>query len=253
MKPILEARALTVTVAGRTICRRFDLRLTAGSRTAVLGINGAGKTTLLLTLAGLREPAGGEILLDGEPIGTLSARARARRVSFMAQDDLEDPEATVLDTALLGCLPSRPWWQAIGSADEARARAAISRVELAGYESRAAATLSGGERRRLALALMLVQDAPLLVLDEPSSHLDLHQQVALLDLLVALEGRTLLMSLHDVNLAARYCDQAILLYPGGEVEAGPAAGLLRAETLSRVYRHPVRALPAGERTVFHPG
>jgi len=115
-----------------------------------------------------------------------------------------------------------------------------------------AVMLSGGERRRLALALLLMQDAPVLMLDEPTTHLDLHHQVALLDLLGKLTAKTLIMTLHEVNLAARFCDRVLLLYPEGEVEHGAAIELLSEERLTRLYRHPVRAIDYEGRKAFLP-
>jgi iron complex transport system ATP-binding protein len=238
----LATRKLSVSIAGRQVCRDLDLVIEAGSRWAILGVNGVGKTTLLTTLAGLRAPQGGDILLDGAQLAAVAARERARRLGLMAQEDRDDPEATVREVALLGRLPHLAWWLAETGRDEALARYAIDAVGLAGLEERRAATLSGGERRRLALAALLAQEVPLLLLDEPTSHLDMHQQIALLDLLVGWSERTLVMTLHEVNLAARYCSHVLLLFGDGQCCAGPVADMLSAEVLTRLYRHPVMAV-----------
>lgn len=249
----LATRDLSVSIAGRDVCRKLDLTIEAGSRWAILGVNGVGKTTLLSTLAGLRPPRGGDILLDGAPIEIMAARERGRRLGLMVQEDRDDPEATVREVALLGRLPHLAWWQAESGHDEALARYAIEAVGLAGLEERRAATLSGGERRRLALAALLAQEVPLLLLDEPTSHLDMHQQIALLDLLVGWSERTLVMTLHEVNLAARYCTHVLLLFGDGQCCAGPVAEMLSAEVLSRLYRHPVEAVATTLGTHYFPG
>jgi iron complex transport system ATP-binding protein len=244
----LATQGLSVSIAGREVCRDLDLTVEPGSRWAILGVNGVGKTTLLSTLGGLRPAQGGKVLLDGRPLGETPARERAQRLGLMAQEDRDDPEATVREVALLGRLPHLAWWQAETGRDEALARYAIEAVGLAGLEERRAATLSGGERRRLALAALLAQEVPLLLLDEPTSHLDMHQQIALLDLLVGWSERTLVMTLHEVNLAARYCSHVLLLFGDGQCCAGPVDAMLSAEVLTRLYRHPVAAIdtPHGE-------
>lgn len=252
MTHTLAARTLTVTVAGKTICRGLDLLIPRGARMGILGVNGAGKTTLLLTLAGLLRPESGAVYLDDRPLSALSNRSRARAIGYAPQDDPDEGEASVLEITLLGRLPHLNWWEPHSALDERRARAALATVGLAGFEDRQAATLSGGERRRLALALLLMQDAPVLMLDEPTTHLDLHQQVALLDLLEKMTAKTLIMTLHDVNLAARFCDRILLLYPDGEVEHGPADALLDEDRLTRLYRHPVRAIDYAGRKAFLP-
>ena len=244
-------------VRGKTICQGFDLSIERGSRWAILGINGAGKTTLLSTLAGLRAPAAGSIALEGKALHEFTPRERARRIGLMVQDDHDEAETTVMDIALLGRLPYLEWWQIESAADEAIARDALSAVGLLEMQTRRAATLSGGERRRLAIAALVTQQAPLLMLDEPNSHLDLHQQIALLDLLCSLPDRTSVISLHDVNLAARYCTHALLLFAGvgseaGAACAGPIDQMLEPTVLSRLYRHSIVAHETSSGKIFLP-
>lgn len=241
----LATRALDVSIGGKPVCRALDLGVATGSRWAILGVNGVGKTTLLSTLAGLRAPDAGEIRLDGEPLAAMTPRQRALRLGLMTQEDsfhISDPETTALEVALLGRLPHQDWWRAESAHDVELARTALAAVGLPDIAARRAAQLSGGERRRLALAALLAQEVPLCLLDEPTSHLDLHQQIAFMDLLVGWSERTLLMTLHDVNLAARYCTHALLLFGDGAWCAGPVAEMLSAEVLTRLYRHPVMAV-----------
>jgi len=251
----LAARQLSVSIGTVTVCRDLDLAIAAGSRWAILGVNGVGKSTLLATLAGLRAPDSGEIRIDGDPIDTLSPRERARRLGLMTQEDsfhISDPETTALDVALLGRLPHLDWWRGESAHDTQLAHTALAAVGLGALAARRTTMLSGGERRRLALAALLAQEVPLCLLDEPTSHLDLHQQIAFLDLLIGWSGRTLVMTLHDVNLAVRYCTHALLLFGAGKWCAGPLDQMLSAEVLTRLYRHPVEAVNTGAGIAYLP-
>lgn len=246
----LAARKLSVSIGTVTVCRDLDLAIESGSCWAILGVNGVGKSTLLATLAGLRTPDAGTIAIDDLPLDELAPRDRARRLGLMTQEDsfhISDPETTALDVALLGRLPHLDWWRGESAHDLELAHTALAAVGLSDIATRRTTMLSGGERRRLALAALLAQEVPLYLLDEPTSHLDLHQQIAFMDLLIGWDGRTLVMTLHDVNLAARYCTHALLLFGDGEWCAGPVAEMLSAEVLTRLYRHPVIAVdtPAG--------
>lgn len=252
----LAARGLSVSIGTVQVCHALDLDIETGSRWAILGVNGVGKTTLLSALAGLRAPDAGAVLIDGAPLAALPPRRRARRLGLMAQEDsfhISDPETTALEVALLGRLPHLEWWRGESAHDRELARTALAAVGLSDIADRRAAMLSGGERRRLALAALLAQEVPLCLLDEPTSHLDLHQQIAFMDLLVGWDGRTLVMTLHDVNLAARYCTHALLLFGAGQWCAGPVAGMLSAEVLTRLYRHPVVAVATPAGIAYLPG
>ena len=250
--PILAARALEVEIAGIRICTALDFTVEAGQCCAILGRNGAGKTTLLATLAGLRPARGGSIEIEGRALSSFSPRELARRRALLPQDDSDPFPATVLETALVGRHPHLGRWQWEGAEDLRIAREALAAVDMADAEARDVRTLSGGERRRTTLAAMLAQEPRLFLLDEPSSHLDLAHQVAVLDRLTELargEGRAMIMALHDVNLAARYCDNVLLL-GRGTASAGPAEELLTSERLSALYGVPLRSLREDGRSVF---
>jgi iron complex transport system ATP-binding protein len=252
---LLETRALTVSVAGKPVCRDLNLALRPGERWGVLGLNGVGKTSLLHTLGGIRPADAGEILLDGASVSATPRRQIGQRLGMMFQDSDEAFPCSVLEAALIGRHPHLQAWEWEGARDEALARAALQAVGLAGFETRSTATLSGGERRRLALATLLVQDPAVLLLDEPVNHLDVHHQITALDLLTRLareQGKALLMVLHEVNLAARYCDQVLLLCGEGEVLQGPVRELLNADTLQRVYRHPMKTVRVDGVELFYP-
>ena len=200
--PLLEARALAVEIAAKTVCTGLELRVARSERWAVLGVNGVGKTTLLRTLAGLRRPRAGEVVLDGHLLAALTGRERARRRGMLLQSEHDEFEATVIEAVLAGRHPHVAPWAWESAADLAAARAALERVALPGFDERRLGSLSGGEQRRVSIAALLAQDPALLLLDEPTSHLDLHHQVSILDVLAASatpQGKALVMSLHDVN------------------------------------------------------
>jgi iron complex transport system ATP-binding protein len=250
---MLQLDALSVTIGNVQVCRDLSMSITPGQRWALLGINGVGKSTLMLTLAGLRTPQAGRVLLDGMPLSDVPPRQRARRIGLMSQDDEFAQETRVIDAVMLGRLPHRPWWAGPSSEDMSIAEAALARVGLGTeFAARLALTLSGGERRRVALASLLAQDSELLILDEPTNHLDLHQQVALLELLSGLAGHTLLMSLHDINLALRFCSHALLMFGDGQCCGGPVKDMLNADVLTRLYRHDIRCHHANGVQIFLP-
>jgi iron complex transport system ATP-binding protein len=247
----LACRQLTVEVAGRTLVRDLDLTIAGGTVTAVLGRNGAGKTMTLHTLAGLRAPAHGSVLLDGESLVTWPRRALARRLGLLTQTT-EDPfPSTVLDSVLVGRHPHIDFWRWESEADRTIARAALASVAIEELAEREVDTLSGGERRRVALAALLAQNPDVFLLDEPINHLDPHHQLDVLKLLreKAHAGCTVVMSLHDAGLAARFSDHALLLFGNGEWLSGPTAEVLTPETMSKLYSVAVREISwAGGRT-----
>ena len=254
--PLLEARGLTVEIAGKQICRGLSFSLDAGECIGLLGCNGVGKTTLLHTLAGLRAPVAGEVLLDSAPIGSHPRRHVAKRLGLLMQQPEDSLPATVLETALIGRHPHLDFWRWESHADVAIARRALRSAGLEGLEQRVQTALSGGERRRLDIATVLTQDPAVFLLDEPAHQLDLQHQIALLGLLrrlAAEQGRAVLMSLHDINLAARFCHTVLMLFGEGEALSGPAEALLTAENLTRLYRTPVAALPWQGGRVFIAG
>src|SRR6266700_7466603 len=207
--PLLAARGLTVTIAGHRVCSDLELAVKPGECLAILGRNGAGKTTLLHTLAGLRAAGAGVIELDGRPLANLTPRDVARLRGVLPQDDSDAFPATVLETVLVGRHPHLSRWQWEGADDIRIAREALAAADMEGTEERDVRTLSGGERRRAALAALLTQQPRLFLLDEPSSHLDLAHQLAVLRRLTTLareQRSALIMVLHDLNLARRFCD-----------------------------------------------
>jgi iron complex transport system ATP-binding protein len=251
---MLETRRLAVTVADNEVCRGLDLRIGDGSVWAILGRNGVGKTTLLKCLAGLHPPRKGEVLLEGRPLEAWTQRERARRIGVLFQHGTHAFPGTVLETALTGRHPWVERWSWESDEDIAQTRAALADVDLAGMETRAVSTLSGGESQRLGLATVLAQSPALYLLDEPNNHLDLKHQIAIMELIcrrARQPGHAAILVLHDVNLAARFCDHALLLHGDGACEHGAVDEVMTAERLSRLYQYPIRRV-AGAGLCFMP-
>lgn len=251
-RELLAAQGLEVAVPGRALVTGLTLAIGAGELLCVLGANGAGKSLTLHTLAGLRPPAAGSVRLAGRALGGWSRRERARRLGLLTQVS-EDPfPGTVLDAVLVGRHPHIGLWGWESEIDVAVARAALAACDLAGLEDRAIDTLSGGERRRVALAAVLAQDPDVLLLDEPQNHLDPHHQHDVLKLLRARAdgGRAVVMTLHDPSLAARYADQVLLLTGDGRWTCGDTASALNAAALTAVYRVPVEEVLVAGRRLF---
>lgn len=252
---LLEAQQLAVSIGGQEVCRALGFQVHAGQQLAILGRNGVGKSTLLSTLAGLRAPHSGKILLTGLDIAALSPRETARRRGWLGQHHSDPFAASVLDTVLTGRHPHLGRWDWESANDLDIARAAIKAVGLAALEQRSTHSLSGGEWQRTAIATLLTQQPRLYLLDEPLVHLDLNHQVAVLELFRAkarAENIAIVMVLHDPGLAARYCDSALLLFGDGEWLAGDSADIVTPENLSRLYNHPLRELRDGEQRWFVP-
>ncbi len=248
----LAAVALTVRAGARELVHELTARFAPGEVVAILGRNGSGKTLTLHTLAGLRPAASGEVLLDGTPLGEFSRRAVALRLGLLPQD-LEDAFVTsAIETVLIGRHPHLRLWQWETAEDERLARAALAAVDLKDCAARRTDTLSGGEQRRLAVATLLAQEPGIFLLDEPTNHLDPHHQLAVLGLFrrLADEGRTVVTTLHDPTLAARFADRALLVFGDGRWSLGPVGSALTEASLSELYVGPMMELGRAGRRVF---
>lgn len=252
---LLQAQQLELRVPGRCVCSGLDLLIKPGERWAVLGPNGSGKTTLLHTLAGLRPAEQGVVLLNGTDIRQYSTIQRAQRLGLLLQDDARGFPLSLTEAALAGRHPYIGRWGWESAHDIALANTALADVGLGGWEEREVGSLSGGERRRLAIATLLTQAPPLALLDEPSNHLDLGHQIELLGLLCERFSdahHALLMVLHDINLAVRFCDHLLLLPGDGSWLAGAAKELATEQNLSRLYGHPLEKTKGPRGPVFLP-
>ncbi len=248
----LNARALTVRAGVRELVRELSVHFVPGEVLAILGRNGSGKTLTLHTLAGLRRAAAGEVTIDGAPLGTLTRRAVAQRLGLLPQD-LEDAfVTTALETVLIGRHPHLALWQWETAEDERIAHAALGAVQMSEFAQRRTDTLSGGEQRRVAVAALLAQQVQTYLLDEPTNHLDPHHQLAVLSLFRARAsaGSTVITTLHDPTLAARFADRVLLLFGDGRWHLGPVSSALTASTLSELYLAPMIELGQDGRRVF---
>lgn len=250
----LSCKDLVIDIPERPDGSPVGIRIEPGQVWGVLGPNGAGKTTLLHTLAGLRSPRHGRVELGGEPLSALGRRRVARSVAVVFQDQQDSFPATVLETALIGRHPHLSPWDLDTAEDVAIACEALAKLELSGMENRLVSTLSGGERQRLAIATALTQSPDIWLADEPTNHLDLHHQVAIMRLLreQASAGCGVFMCLHDINLAARWCDRLLLLEPDGRACWGPASEMLVPEALERLYGQALQVAQINGRPVFVP-
>ncbi|HEV7611810.1 MAG TPA: ABC transporter ATP-binding protein [Steroidobacteraceae bacterium] len=250
--PLFECRGIDVCVGQRTLVRGLDLKVDRGSMLAILGPNGSGKSLSLHTFAGLRSPQAGELRISGRPLTHWPRRALARVMALLPQN-VEDPfPASVLETVLLGRHPHIARWQWESARDLAIASDALAAVGLAGYEERDVLTLSGGERRRAALAAVLAQTPRIFLLDEPTNQLDPNHQLEALELLRerADGGAAVIVTLHDPNLAVRFADAALLIGKGGDWQSGQVADILTAEHLSALYDTRFEAAEISGRRVF---
>ncbi len=251
-----EVRDLTVQLANdEPLCQSLSFALQAGDCLAILGRNGAGKTTLLHQLSGITPTQRGSVWVNAHNLHQQTPRQQAQWRGLLPQQVSggmsEGLDCSVLEAALTGRHPFINRWQQENEADYQLGHAALTEVGLQGLESRRVNTLSGGERQRLNLATLFVQNAPIMLLDEPLAHLDLHHQIAVLESLQrrAQQGHIVIMVLHDPALACRYCSHTLLLYGNDEIsnvgignaEFGPIS-LVDAARLSQLYGHPIQEI-----------
>jgi iron complex transport system ATP-binding protein len=254
----LEVRGGGWRFGATVVLDGVDLTVPAGTVTGLLGPNGSGKSTLLRLVAGVgdvlpgRGVASGDVRWHGDDLLRLRPRERARRVALVEQDARTEVELSVRDAVLLGRIPHRSRWSADSPTDHAAADRALDAVGLGGLADRELASLSGGERQRVHLARALAQEPELLLLDEPTNHLDVQAQLAALRLVrrAAEDGTTALVALHDLNLAAAYCDHVVVLAHGRVAAAGTVDEVLVPEVIDPVYgvstsvlRHPGTGRP----------
>ncbi|MGW4733296.1 ABC transporter ATP-binding protein [Streptomyces shenzhenensis] len=232
--PGLRAERVARRADGRIIVDGVTLAPRPGETIGLLGPNGSGKSTLLRLLAGVLAPTAGVVTLDGRPLARVGRRATARRIATVEQHVHTQTELTVRDVVALGRIPHRRAWAA-ASADDARAVTdALARAGLTERADQSWHTLSGGERQRAQIARALAQEPRELLLDEPTNHLDIQHQLDLLDLVAGLPVTTV-MALHDLNLAAMYCDRLLVLRDGRAVAEGTPATVLTPALIDRVY------------------
>ncbi|SEG85661.1 iron complex transport system ATP-binding protein [Nonomuraea solani] len=251
---MIGATGLTVRLGERDVLDSVDLTVRRGEWLAIIGPNGAGKSTLLKAVMGLVAHRG-EVTLDSRPGGALKPRERARLVAYAPQTPGLPPDMTVFDYALLGRTPYIPYLGRESGHDRAVAESVLDRLDLTELAGRRVGELSGGERQRVVLARALAQEAPVLLLDEPTTALDLgHQQqvLELVDRLRRADGLTVVTTLHDLTVAGLYADALLLLAEGRAVAAGTPAQVLTEALVGRHFDAHVKIEPGPDgRPVVH--
>lgn len=234
----LETRALSVDLKGRRVVDGVTLTVRAGEVVGVIGPNGAGKSTLLRAMAGLVAPAAGEVVLDGQPVAKLDGRARGRRIGFVGQERIVHWPLSAGAVVALGRLPHHGGSGAgLNAADRLAIDRAVAAMDVAHLLDRSVGELSGGERARVLVARALAQEAPLLIADEPTAGLDPAHALGLFESFrkLAMAGRAVVAALHDLSLAARFCDRVVLLREGALIAAGAPGDVLTEAHLAQTY------------------
>jgi iron complex transport system ATP-binding protein len=242
----LEARALTLSYDAEPVVRELSLAVAPGRVTALIGANASGKSTLLRGLARLLRPDGGAVELDGKAIAEMKTRDVARRVAILPQAAATPEGLTVRELVAQGRYPHQRLGRRWSAADEAAVEGALAATGIGALAGRALDDLSGGQRQHAWIAMALAQDTELLLLDEPTTYLDLAHQVAVLELVRDLNergGRTIVMVLHDLNQAARYADEVVAIRAGRIVAAGPPDQVVTAELVREVFGAEVEIIP----------
>ncbi|MDT0268516.1 ABC transporter ATP-binding protein [Streptomyces sp. DSM 44915] len=236
----MRAAALTLAYDGRTVATDLDVAIPDGSFTVIVGPNACGKSTLLRGFARLLRPAAGGVLLDGTDIARLRTKEVARRIGLLPQTAVAPEGITVGDLVARGRYPHQSLFQQRTPKDRAAVAAAMAATDVTGLADRTVDELSGGQRQRAWVAMALAQETPLLLLDEPTTYLDIAHQIELLDLFARLnrDGTTLVAVLHDLNHAARYASHLVAMRDGAVVAEGPPAEILTAELVDRVFGLP---------------
>jgi iron complex transport system ATP-binding protein len=233
----IEARGLVVALGARQALAGLDFSAHAGEVTAVIGPNGAGKTTLLRAVAGLLQPTAGTAAVDGRAVGDWEPRALARALAYLPQERLVHWALSAQAVVALGRLPHRPMGAGESEADRGAIAAALAAVDATHLADRPVLEMSGGERARILVARALAQQPRVLLADEPVAGLDPAHQLALFQHFTRLagDGRTIVVALHDLSLAARFCHRIVLMHRGRAVVAGAPAEVLADEHLAAVY------------------
>jgi iron complex transport system ATP-binding protein len=243
--PLLLTRDLAIRIHKKLICEKLNLTIQAGEIWGILGINGSGKTTLLQTLAGLHPLQQGDIWLNEKRLATLPLKTIAQSIGILFQDFTETFPQTVEEYCRASRYPHLNYFQPKKTHDLEIVTYALHTMGLLALAQRKIHHLSGGEKRRLALASILVQTPRLYLLDEPTNHLDVHYQIKVLShfrQLTSSTSITVIMALHDVNLVQQFCTHVLLLLPNGHTLQGTAKDTLTTQNLFELYQHPLHAI-----------
>ncbi|MEU3263232.1 ABC transporter ATP-binding protein [Streptomyces bacillaris] len=239
----LSARALTLAYEDRTVVHELDLAVPDGQVTVIVGPNACGKSTTLRALGRLLKPRGGAVLLDGTELARIPTKRIAQSIGLLPQTPVAPEAITVSDLVARGRQPHQSWWQQWSDADERAVAGAMARTDVTALADRPVDELSGGQRQRVWIAMALAQETDLLLLDEPTTYLDIAHQVEVLDLVRQLaspaadgsRGRTVVTVLHDLNQAARYADHLVAMKEGRIVAEGRPGDIVTAGLVREVF------------------
>ena len=238
---MLELKELTVGYSNRVVLRNVALSFDPGKIFTIVGKNGCGKSTLLKSCAGLLQPKDGAILLDGKELSGYSDRERAQKLSYLSQSR-NTPNITVERLMAHSRFPHLGYPKKLREEDRAIISQSIRLLQLEEFRDKSLITLSGGERQRVYLAMQIAQDAPFLLLDEPTTYLDIEYQLMLMDLLAELkqQGKTIVMVLHDLEQALRYSDRIIAIDDKKDIHTGTPGEILDSGTLGQIFHVDIR-------------
>jgi len=242
----METRELSVSYGSTLVVDSLDLSVPFGALTALTGPNGSGKSTILRTLSGLLKPGHGTVLLDGLSISRLTTREVARRVGVLSQGPVAPEGLAVRDLVRQGRYPHRPLFGSWSEEDAAACDNALALTGMTDLQDRPVDQLSGGQRQRAWIAMTLAQETPILLLDEPTTFLDLSHQIEVMELasdLVRKMGKTIIAVLHDLNQAARYADHMVMLKAGRIVASAAPEEVMTAETIQEVFDVNTKIIP----------
>ena len=234
----IVARDITVTIRGSTLVKDVNLTCPAGQVTGIIGPNGAGKTTLLRTMAGLTKPTLGSVTINGNPVHAMTASEKSRLIAYAPQSAAIHP-FTAIDMVLMGRYPYLRRWALEAADDRKAAHDALTQTDTAQFADRRVDTLSGGERQRVLIARVLAQDTDVILADEPVASLDIKHQLLTLKLLrerAQSHHVAVCIVMHDLNLAATYCDNILAMHQGSAVAIGPPNDVLTPDLIQHVFQ-----------------
>lgn len=238
-EPILQVAHLTAGYQGHTVIEDITFEVERGKVYTIIGPNGCGKTTLLRTISRNRRPSAGEVLLDGENIFQMNTRKLAQKMAVLSQNNYTLSDVSVRTLVQYGRFAHKAWWQGRDQEDEKTVAWALEKTGMGPFTERRINTLSGGERQRAWIAMSLAQKPEILLLDEPTTYLDISHQLEIMELVRRLnqeENITIVMVLHDINHAARFSDQLLVLKDQHIYEQGDPWAILEGDVLEKVFR-----------------
>ncbi len=241
----LHADNVTLRYDERTVSKNLSVSIPDGSFTVIVGPNACGKSTLLRALSRLLAPSSGQVILDGKSIADIPARETARRLGLLPQSSIAPDGITVADLVARGRYPHQSFLRQWSTADEQAVIAAMEATHLTGLSGRLVDELSGGQRQRVWVAMVLAQETPVLLLDEPTTFLDIAHQIELMDLLASLndQGRTIVAVLHDLNHACRYASHLIAMKDGAIVAEDSPSAIVTGQLVEDVFGLPAIIIP----------